>query len=85
MDSEWAVGWTLCTQASEILEAVSGLQQKARTFLFSQNCGGYNLMSASKFQFLPCVARLMQNFDWQRFAKCGRLLFKKKVFRLKSF
>jgi hypothetical protein len=34
-------------------------------------------MSESGFQSLAGVARLMQNFERQRFAKCGRLLFKK--------
>jgi hypothetical protein len=34
-------------------------------------------MSESNSHFLARVARLMQNFWRQRFAKCGRLLFKK--------
>lgn len=34
-------------------------------------------MSENEFQVLAGVARLMQKFDWQRFAKCGRLLFRK--------
>ena len=38
-------------------------------------------MSVSSFQFLASVARSMQNFGRQRFAKCGRLLFKR--FRFK--
>ena len=33
-------------------------------------------MGESNFQFLASVARSMQSFERQRFAKCGRLLFK---------
>jgi hypothetical protein len=51
------------------------LQQKAGTFLFSQNVEVIT-MSESKFRFLASVARSMQNFERQRFAKCSRLLFK---------
>ena len=34
-------------------------------------------MSESNFQFLASMARSMLHFERQRFAKCGRLLFKK--------
>jgi hypothetical protein len=39
-------------------------------------------MSESNSQFLDNVARSMQNVERQRFAKCGRLPFKK-YFRFK--
>jgi hypothetical protein len=32
-------------------------------------------MCENEFQFVARMARLMQKFDRQRFAKCGRLLF----------
>jgi len=37
MDSEWAVGWTLCAQASGILGVLWAYKKERGLFLFSQN------------------------------------------------